>query len=130
MHPIDTRMEYGTEATDIERQPAEVDLALKLFRLGMEPVDKLGREDTDPDDPNLALKAWWPSVSPSRQLVGTASEIPPRLLWNGRVRSGIRKSFSYSKSGLRITGLVRGSTNRPLGFTRDHHTTEHRSTEQ
>jgi hypothetical protein len=70
-------MGYWAEGMHIAREVGEVDLALKLFRSGMDQADKLGREDADPDDPNLALKAWWPSVSASWQLVRTASEISP-----------------------------------------------------
>ena len=65
------------EGMNIARQLGEVDLALKLFRSGMDQADKLGREDADSDDPNLALKAWWPSVSATWQLVRTASDISP-----------------------------------------------------
>jgi hypothetical protein len=76
LHPY-RGMGYWTEGMNIAKQVDEVDLALKLFRSGMDQADKLGREDADSDDPNLALKAWWPSVSASWQLVRTASEISP-----------------------------------------------------
>ena len=67
------------EGMNIARQLGEVDLALKLFRSGMDQADKLGREDADSDDPNLALKAWWPSVSAAWQLVRPASDISPAV---------------------------------------------------
>jgi hypothetical protein len=38
-------------------------------------ADQLASEDADSDDPNLALKAWWPSASAAWQLVRAASEI-------------------------------------------------------
>jgi len=47
----------------IAKEIGDVDLAVKLFQSGMEQVEKLRSEDTDSDDPNLALKAWWPSVN-------------------------------------------------------------------
>jgi hypothetical protein len=62
---------------NIARQVGESDLALKLFRSGMDQADKLGSEDADSDDPNIALKVWWPSVSAAWQLVRAASEISP-----------------------------------------------------
>lgn len=61
----------------IATEMGEVDLALKLFRSGMEQADKLRSEDGDTDDPNLALKAWWPSVSAYRQLAQAASQFSP-----------------------------------------------------
>jgi len=63
---------------EIARQIDEVDFAFKLFRAGIEQVDKLRSEDADPDDPNLALKAWWPSVSAYWRLVQAASQLSPQ----------------------------------------------------
>jgi hypothetical protein len=70
-------MENWLEGMAIAREMGEVDLALKLFRSGMEQADKLRVEDADPDDPNLALKAWWPSVSSYWRLVQAASQFSP-----------------------------------------------------
>jgi hypothetical protein len=61
----------------IAKDIGEVDLSVKLFQSGMEQVDRLRNEDIDSDDPNLALKAWWPSVNAYWQLVRTASEFSP-----------------------------------------------------
>jgi hypothetical protein len=63
------------EGMEIARQIDEVDFAFKLFRAGMEQADRLRSEDADPDDPNLALKAWWPSVSAYWRLVQAASQL-------------------------------------------------------
>jgi hypothetical protein len=60
------------------REMHEVDLALKLFRSGMEQADRLRRDDADPDDPNTALKVWWPSVSAYWRLVQAASQFSPQ----------------------------------------------------
>jgi hypothetical protein len=76
-HPYRSGMGNWAEGMNIARQVGEADLALKLFRSGMDQADKLGGEDADSDDPNLALKAWWPSVSAAWQLVRAASEISP-----------------------------------------------------
>lgn len=70
-------MENWLEGMRITREMGEVDLALKLFRSGMEQADKLRSEDGDTDDPNLALKAWWPSVSAYWRLVQAASQFSP-----------------------------------------------------
>jgi hypothetical protein len=70
-------MENWSEGMAIAKEIGDVDLEVKLFQSGMEQVDKLRSEDTDSDDPNLALKAWWPSVNAYWQLVRTASEFSP-----------------------------------------------------
>jgi hypothetical protein len=69
--------EIWSEGMVIAKEIGEVDLAVKLFRSGMEQVDKLRSEDTDSDDPNLALKAWWPSVNAYWRLARAASEFSP-----------------------------------------------------
>ena len=72
-HAVDNWSEGMAIAKDI----GEVDLSVKLFQSGMEQVDKLRNEDIDSDDPNLALKAWWPSVNAYWRLVRAASEFSP-----------------------------------------------------
>lgn len=71
-------MENWLEGIAMAREMGGVDLAVKLFRSGMEQADKLTSEDADTDDPNLALKAWWPSVSAYWRLVQAASRFSPR----------------------------------------------------
>jgi len=76
VHPYGA-MENWTEAMKVARQIDDGDLALSLFRSGMDQADQLAKEDTDSDDPNIALKAWWPSVSAAWQLVRAASAVSP-----------------------------------------------------
>src|SRR6266849_4456796 len=71
-------MDKWVEGIAIAREMDEVDLALKLLRSGMEQADKLRSEDADPSDPNIALKAWWPSVSAYWRLVRAASQFSPQ----------------------------------------------------
>ena len=71
-------MESWIEGMAIAKELGDVDLAVKLFRSGMEQADKLRSDDANPDDPNLALKAWWPSVSAYWRLVQAASRFFPR----------------------------------------------------
>jgi hypothetical protein len=66
------------EGITIARKIDQVDLALKLFRLGMEQADRLRSEDADPDDPNIATKAFWPSVCVYSGLVLAAAQISPQ----------------------------------------------------
>lgn len=68
-------MDSWSEGMEIAKDMGEVDLAVKLFQSGMEQVDKLRDEDIDSDNPNLALKAWWPSVNAYWRLVRAASEL-------------------------------------------------------
>jgi len=76
-HPYHT-MDKWVDGIEIAREMDEVDLALKLFRSGMEQADRLRSEDADPDDPNIALKAWWPSVSAYWRLVLASSQFSPQ----------------------------------------------------
>jgi hypothetical protein len=75
-HPYHA-LEYWGEGMTIAKEMGELELAVKLFRCGMEQVDKLKNEDTDSDDPNLALKAWWPSVWAYWWLVKAAAQSSP-----------------------------------------------------
>jgi hypothetical protein len=73
-HPYGATQDW-TEGIRIANQIGEDYLALALFHSGMDQADQLASQDADSDDPNLALKAWWPSTSAAWQLVRTASEI-------------------------------------------------------
>jgi hypothetical protein len=76
-HPY-RAMDKWLDGIEIAREMDDVDLALKLFRSGMEQADRLRSEDADPSDPNIALKAWWPSVSAYWRLVLAASQFSPQ----------------------------------------------------
>ncbi len=75
-HPYHA-LEHWGEGMTIAEEMGELELAVKLFRSGVQQVDKLKNEDTDPDDPNLALKAWWPSVWAYWWLVKAAAQFSP-----------------------------------------------------
>src|SRR5215472_9333499 len=66
------------EAIAIAREMNEAGLALKLFRSGMEQADRLRNQDNDPDDPNTAIKAFWPSVCAYSGLVLNIVQISPQ----------------------------------------------------
>jgi hypothetical protein len=53
--------------------------AKKVIELGVANTDKLYRADLNPDDPNKAPKAYWPSTVAWRSMLSLASEISP--LW-------------------------------------------------
>lgn len=66
------------EGIALAREMNESDLALKLFRSGMEQADGLRSQDDDPDDPNTAIKAFWPSVCAYSGLVQSVAQISPK----------------------------------------------------
>jgi len=51
--------------------------ARKTIEKGMESAAKLYKQDTDADDPNKALKAYWPSASAYVGLLRAAAEMAP-----------------------------------------------------
>jgi len=67
--------DYWAEGIEIAIKVREIDLAKKLLKEGMSQVEKLKSKDTDSDDPNLALKAWWPSTAMLSGLITAASRI-------------------------------------------------------
>jgi hypothetical protein len=78
-HPYET-MSQWLEGIAIAREMDESDLALNLFRSGMEQVDRLRNQDNDPDDPTRAIKAFWPSVCVYLGLVLNVAQISPRTV--------------------------------------------------
>ena len=54
-------------------------LVSHLLRSGMRQADRLRSVDADPEDPNLAIKAYWPSACAYSCLIMTASKISPQL---------------------------------------------------
>jgi hypothetical protein len=68
-------MDYWAEGIKIATKIGEIDLAKKLLKEGMGQVEKLHSQDTDSDDPNLTLKAWWPSTAALSRLIMAASNI-------------------------------------------------------
>jgi hypothetical protein len=57
----------------------ELDDAKKYIEKGMAAANKAFKDDTNPDDPNQAPKAYWPSVAGWRSMLSVASDISP--LW-------------------------------------------------
>ncbi len=66
---------YSIEGSDIAKHMGDLDLAHKLIASGLENAEKFKLSDEDPDDPNLALKAWWPSVVAISGLITASSQI-------------------------------------------------------
>lgn len=66
------------EGSEIAHKIGEENLASKLIHQGLAQAAKLKLKDEDPDDPNLALKAWWPSASATSRLLAALGEISPQ----------------------------------------------------
>src|ERR1700751_4459205 len=56
----------------------DTDLARSLLQEGMEQAERWKGVDGDDNDPNLALKAWWPSVAMFSALLNSAAHISPQ----------------------------------------------------
>lgn len=70
--------DYWAEGIEIATKIEEIDLAKKLLKEGIGQAEKLRSKDTDSDDPNLAMKAWWPSTAMLAKLILAASRISSR----------------------------------------------------
>lgn len=71
-------VEYWAQGVEMASQIGEFELAKRLLRDGAKEIEKLKSKDTDSNDPNLALKAWWPSSAALSRLMLAASSISPR----------------------------------------------------
>jgi hypothetical protein len=69
---------YWAEGIDISAQIGEVELAQRLLKSGLDQAEKLREEDANEDDPNVALKASWPSAFAFSRLVSAALHITPQ----------------------------------------------------
>ncbi len=66
------------EASDISRNMPDLDFARQLVTSGIQQAAHLESKDRDPDDPNMAMMAWWPSTAATLRLIGAASRISPK----------------------------------------------------
>jgi len=70
---------YFVEGIEISVQIGEFELAKRLLKSGLEQAEKLREMDVDHDDPNIALKASWPSAFAYWRLVVAAAQITPQM---------------------------------------------------
>jgi hypothetical protein len=69
---------YWAEGIDVSTQIGEVELAQSLLKSGLDQAEKLREKDADEDNPNVALKASWPSTFAFLRLVSAALHITPQ----------------------------------------------------
>ena len=68
-------MKFFSFAADIYLQMDDKDKAEDVVGEGLSSAGKLLDSDLNPDDPNKALKAWWPSTDAYRRLVEIETKI-------------------------------------------------------
>lgn len=77
-NPDDRDMFKFEKIADTYRQVGDTDNAKKAIDKGMDAAAKLYKKDIDPDDPNTAPKAYWPSTNTYRSLLRQAQKIDAR----------------------------------------------------
>jgi hypothetical protein len=66
---------FLSSAAAIYLEMGDTDRAEDVVHEGIKVAAKMLDEDTNPDDPNKALKAWWPSADAYRQMVEVETKI-------------------------------------------------------
>lgn len=66
------------DAANLYLQMDQTDSAKKIVEQGLEFADKAYKDDANADDPNKALKAYWPSTEGYRTMLRVASKISPQ----------------------------------------------------
>jgi hypothetical protein len=73
--PLRQQVQQLAGAAQLYWQMDDKDNAEKLISDGVKAADKLLENDTNPDNPNKALKAWWPSADAYRRFVEIQAKI-------------------------------------------------------
>jgi len=74
--------QYLSSAADIYLQMGDKDNAEKIVGAGFKIAEKLLDNDLNPDNPNQALKAWWPSADAYRRFVEVQTKISHPMALN------------------------------------------------
>ena len=76
---VGLRVQYcWSDGVQLANNMKDTDLARSLLQEGMEQAERWKGVDGDDNDPNLALKAWWPSVALFSALLNSAAHISPQ----------------------------------------------------
>src|SRR5579859_2569022 len=73
---------YLASAADLYLQLGDGDTAEKIVSEGFKAAEKMMEQDNDADDPNTALKAWWPSTDAYRRFIEIETKISHRSTAN------------------------------------------------
>ncbi len=79
VEPAHQRPQFILTAFNLYQQMIDEDSAKKVVERGLSTADKLYAADSNADDPNKALKAFWPSTNAYRDFLRAAGKISP--LW-------------------------------------------------
>ena len=71
------KVDILNDATSLYLDLKDNEAAAATISDGMKVADELYKKDSDPSDPNLALKVQWHSTNVWRQFVGLATRISP-----------------------------------------------------
>jgi len=71
------QLHYYLAASDMYVQLGDNSSAKETIQKGLALADKLYRKDSNPDDPNKAVKVFWPSTNAYSRLVWKAAQISP-----------------------------------------------------
>ena len=76
---VGLRVQYcWSDGVELANNMKDTDLARSLLQEGMEQAERWKGVDGDDNDPNFALKAWWPSVALFSALLNSAAHISPQ----------------------------------------------------
>jgi len=73
------RVQYcWSDGVQLATNMKDTDLATSLLQEGLRQAERWKGVDSDDNDPNLALKAWWPSVAMFSAILNSAAHISPQ----------------------------------------------------
>jgi hypothetical protein len=76
---VGLRVQYcWSDGVELANHMKDTDLSGSLLQEGMEQAERWKGVDGDDNDPNFALKAWWPSVALFSALLNSAAHISPQ----------------------------------------------------
>ena len=80
--PPQSQVVYLASAADLYLQLGDQESAEKIVSEGFKAAAKMLEQDNDADDPNNALKAWWPSTDAYRRFIEIETKISHRSTAN------------------------------------------------
>lgn len=109
----DERSRFLTSAADLYLNLNDADAAGKVIDLGLKTADALYEVDNNADDPNKALKGYWPSAALWGQCVALAykaepDKVPEILagIKDDEIRTAIRIAYAVALTGNKPGSIV------------------------
>ena len=110
--PLRDQANYLAAAADLYLQLGDKDAAERALGEGMKIAEKLFQQDSDGNDPNQALKAYWPSADAWLRFVGIANKIWPR-----RALAGLKEISDPEMRTIESIYLARAWAGVPASMT-------------